>query len=584
MTLSVQATFAATLVDEWARCGVTDAVVCPGSRSTPMAIALYRSSIRVRVVLDERVGSFVALGLARSTGRAVPVVTTSGTAAVELHPAVVEAHHGGVPLLAVTADRPPELHRVGAPQACEQQGLYGSALRWAHDPGVARKGARSTWRSLAARSVAESLAGPMGPGPVHLNLPFVEPLDGEPGELLAGRGSGAPWHRVEPPKMSPPPRVVEDLAGLAGRRGVVMAGYQPGCDRLTYAAAVSELAASLGWPLLADPTSGAREAATPTVIAAADTLLRSPDFAEKAAPEVIVRFGRPWASRVVSEWVAGTEAQHVLVDPFWGWADPGRTAASVVRCDPAALCTALVEAVAGNGETDAEWASLWRGCEAVAQEVIEEILAEEGRMSEPWIARELVRRLPPGSALVTSSSLPVREVEWFSTPRSDHPVVIANRGVNGIDGVVSTAVGVAASGVYERTVALVGDLAFLHDSGALMALPPDCPLTVVVVDNAGGGIFDFLPQAGVLDEVEFETLFRTPQRTDPLFLASAQGALAMEVTRPEGFAGALATCLDGAGDARRDRVMVCRVEPTTAAEVHRRIEEAVAEAVGIVIS
>lgn len=261
----VQATFCATLVDEWCRAGVSEAVVCPGSRSTPLALALVRSPLRVTVRLDERGAAFFALGLALSSRRPVVVLTTSGTAAAELHPAVAEASHAGVPLIVCTADRPPELQQVGAPQTMDQARLYGGSVRHFVDPGVAEFAARGTWRSLASRVVAEATA-PSGAGPVHLNLPFREPLVADPGELPPGRIAAKPFHSVGRRRLRP----VEVSPLDPRRRGVIVAG----ATRAALPSAALELARRMGWPLFADPRSGLRTSA-PEVVAAADAILRS---------------------------------------------------------------------------------------------------------------------------------------------------------------------------------------------------------------------------------------------------------------------------------------------------------------------
>ena len=294
--MTVQATFAATVVDEWVRAGVTDAVVAPGSRSTPLALALdARAEVRVHVHLDERSAGFYALGLGLATGQPAVVLTTSGTAAVELHPAVVEAHHAHVPLLACTADRPPELHDVGASQAIDQVHLFGRAVRWFAQPGVPDDAARGTWRSLAARAVAEARGASGAPGPVHLNLAFREPLVGEPDALPPARPGGGPWHSVERAE----PAALDISDRVAGRRGIVVAGADaPG------PLVVHGIAEALGWPVVADARSGCR-VPTRTMVAAFDALLRSPEFAAEHRPEVVLRLGAPLTSRVLNEWLAG---------------------------------------------------------------------------------------------------------------------------------------------------------------------------------------------------------------------------------------------------------------------------------------
>jgi len=545
-----QSAFAATLVDEWVRGGVSHAVLCAGSRSTPLALALAadpRLSLCVR--LDERSAGFVALGIGLATGRPAVIVTTSGTAAAELHPAVVEADLARVPLLVCTADRPPEARGVGAPQTIDQTHLFGRAARWFADPGVPAEAARATWRSLAARSVAESVAGPRGPGPVHLNLPFREPLLGDPqrgGGPAPGRPDGAPWHQMEMAATPPPDALIGRLAGSGlldpGSRGVIVAGS--GCGD---PAAVLGLADALDWPVLADPRSGLRttEAA---VVAAADGILRSERFAHAHRPSFVVRLGGRWASKVVNAFLDGSPA--LVADPFDQWPDPERSAERLVRCDPTLLCEALLGATDRGGTRSAAdrsgaWRSAWDGAEARARGVLADSLGGRVPLTEPALAHQVFASLPAGASLFVSSSMPVRDLESFGLPRRDPPTVFANRGANGIDGVTSTALGVTL-GVPGPTVALVGDLAFLHDVSALIG-PTQArpPLTLVVADNHGGGIFSFLPQAAALDAGAFERLFGTPQAPDVADVARGCG-WAVEDLDPSTTGDDLRTVLDRA--------------------------------------
>ena len=494
--MTVQAAFAATLFDEWARAGVTDVVVSPGSRSTPLALAAAgHPGLAVHVVLDERSAGFFAVGLGLATGRPAVVVTTSGTAAVELHPAVVEADLAGVPMLLCTADRPPELHHVGAPQTVEQRLLFAEAVRWAADPGVPDAAVAGTWRSLAARAHAEAT---VVPGPVHLNLAFRDPLTGDvdPDEVPPGRPDGQPWHTVE----RTPPASAEALP--AGVRGVIVAGAGAGGPNRVHA-----LAEAMSWPVLADPRSGCRVPRR-TTVAAADAILRA--CPQRFAPDFVLRVGAPWASKVLGQWLASLDAPQWLVDPNRLWRDPDRRVAKVLAALPSA----------GPGPAPAGWLEQWVNAEAAAQEAI-----EATAKGEPAIARRLVRDLPDGANLVVSSSMPIRDVEWYAAPR-DGIRVFANRGANGIDGVLSTALGVAAGSPGRPTVALVGDLAFVHDVGALAlaARRPDLDCSFVVVDNGGGGIFSFLPQAESLPTATFEELFGTPHALNIEAIAHAFGA------------------------------------------------------------
>jgi 2-succinyl-5-enolpyruvyl-6-hydroxy-3-cyclohexene-1-carboxylate synthase len=508
--VSVQATFSATMVDEWAQCGVTDAVICPGSRSTPLAIALAQR-LRAHVRLDERSAAFFALGLAMATGRPTIICVTSGTAAVELHPAVVEAHHARVPLIVCTADRPPELHDTGAPQTIDQDGLYASAVRWAAAPGVPSAGQEGTWRPLAVRAFSESTEGTAGPGPVHLNLAFREPLTGAAGDLPARRG----------PRVSVP----HDHASMAmgeplGGRGIIVAGgLTPEPPRSDLVLALAE---GLGWPVMGDPRSRSRVVGT---IAAADAIVRT----HPPLPETIVVLGAPWLSKALGEYVsdaASAGARVVVVDPWRQWADPLRVATELHFCRAEPWLTAALEHAS---PCDPEWLGSWHLWEERAQAAIAGVLGSD--LSEPQVARAVHRHAAESEAtLVVSASMPIRDLEWFAPALTDPPRVMANRGVNGIDGVVSTALGVAASSDAGcRTVALLGDLAFLHDVSGLVN-HPNVPCTFVVVDNDGGGIFSFLPQAGSVDPGQFERLFGTPPTSDLGAVARGFGMPVHEVT------------------------------------------------------
>ena len=582
----MQAAFAATLVDEWVRAGATDAVVAPGSRSTPMLAALAADGrVRLHVVLDERSAGFVALGVGMSTGRPCPVVTTSGTAAAELHPAVVEAHQAGVPLIAVTADRPPELHRVGAPQTIEQEGLFGAAVRFAAAPGVADAAVAGTWRSLASRVWAAAVAGPGGPGPVHLNLAFREPLlaadpDRSASLVPRGRAGGRPWHAVAAGVLDAGAEVVAELAA-AGERGLIIAGAGSGDP-----SAVGELAAATGWPVLADPRSGCRVPG-PGVIAAADALLRV-DSVGGWRPDLVLRLGQPWASKVLGQWLAGLDDDvvQVLVDPFGGWADPDRRATRVVIADPTAVCCAVAAIRRGSvatgsvvsGSVGSDWLTAWRRAEAAAQAAITATLSDLGPgLTEPGIARTLVASVPDGTTLFVSSSMPVRDVEWFAAPRHRMRVV-ANRGANGIDGVVSTVLGVALADPGAPVVGLLGDLAFLYDAGALFGVAHrDVDCTLVVVDNDGGGIFSFLPQARALGAEQFERLWATPHGLDLAAVASAYGVAVTRVSSTDDLVAALRV------RGRGIRVVLASTERAANVAVHQRLEDAVRAAIdGIV--
>lgn len=558
--VTAAATFCATLVDEWIRAGVRHAVVAPGSRSTPLALALAARSadeLALHVFHDERSAAFAALGLGRAAGVPAVLLCTSGTAAANFHPAVVEAHQDEVPMIVCTADRPPELRDVAAPQTIDQVGLFGASVRWAVDPGVPDDAVRSTWRSLAARSVLDA-SGPR-PGPVHLNLPFRDPLVGTPGELPAPSAGGGAWH---PTFVGAP--VLDDaaldalVALLDEQRGVIVAGAGAGDPE-----AVHALAEATGWPVLADPRSGCR-LPRPTTVAAFDALLRHADFAAAHAPTVVLRLGYAPASKVLLQWLLGSGARQVQVHATPAWIDPDHRVVRVVA-EPSALCRALAARVKGAAGTT--WAARWRRAESVAQAALD---AGTAAMSEPAVARTVGAAVPDGGALVVSSSMPVRDVEWYVAPHAGL-TVHANRGANGIDGVVSTAVGVALAAPSSPTVLLIGDLAFLHDANGLLALRSrEVDLTIVVVDNAGGAIFSFLPQRSLLPVERFEQLFGTPTGTDPAAVARAHGLEVVEAATLDEVRAAVAR--------RGTKVVVVRSDRVANVAAHDALHRAVSAA------
>ncbi len=445
-----------------------------------------------------------------ATRRPAVVCVTSGTAAAELHAAVVEAHHGRVPLIVCTADRPPELQDTGAPQTIEQVGLFGAATRWAVSPGVPSEEQRATWRPLAVRAHAEAVHGPAGPGPVHLNLAFREPLTGaagvlpdRPGPVMAGPGPGV---TVGPVSVEP----------LRGRGVLIVGGLAPQPPDPRRIRALGE---RLGWPVMADPLSGSRIVGS---VAAADAIVRT----GPPLPESVVLLGAPWLSRALGTYVAlaaAAGARVVVVDPWGQWTDPSRVATEFHRVDVDAW---LADAAQHGVPCDPEWLHSWREREVRAQGAIDAVLGTD--LSEPQVARTVFRRaVGIGATVVVSASMPIRDLEWYAESVAEPPRVLANRGANGIDGVVSTALGVAAG--TGRTLALLGDLAFLHDVSGLVNLPA-VPCTFVVVDNGGGGIFSFLPQATSLGHQEFEHLFGTPPRSDLGAVARGFGLVVHEVT------------------------------------------------------
>lgn len=565
--MTAAATFCATLVDEWVRSGLTDLVVSPGSRSTPLALAAAADGrLQVHVVLDERSAAFRAVGLGLATGRPAVLVCTSGTAAVEYHPAVVEAHQAAVPLVVCTADRPPELQGVGAPQTIDQQGLYGNAVRWAASPGVPDVAAAGSWRSLAARAVLEATGE--HPGPVHLDLAFREPLGGEPDPLPAGRGDGGPWHRAIHDVACGPDVLDVVAAVLGGRRTVIVAGARCGDPR-----AIEELGAALGWPILADPRSGC-DGRHGAVVAAWEPLLRAIGEDPGWQPEAVLRLGEPPASKVLGSWLADAHTEEVVVRCGGRWIDPARRAVLVVDAPVADLCVGLASLAAPAPDG---WGTSWVSMGRRGSAALDVTLARHAEPTGPGIARALLAGLPEHTALVVSSSLPVRELEWFAVPRSA-VAVYANRGANGIDGVVSTTVGVAVAAARggNPTVGFLGDLALLHDSNGLAGVADaGMDLVFVVVDNDGGGIFSFLPQHGDLSSERFEQLFGTPHGMDLAALARAYGAVAHEAMSTAEVLAAVAVAQATGGL----HVVVARTDRAANITLHAELFDAVAATV-----
>jgi 2-succinyl-5-enolpyruvyl-6-hydroxy-3-cyclohexene-1-carboxylate synthase len=539
---------ARVLVDEFARCGVVEAVLAPGSRSAPLALAVQAEDrLRLHVRVDERSAAFLALGLGKVSGRPALLVCTSGTAAANFHPAVVEAHHGHVPLLVLTADRPPELRGTGANQTIDQRGLYGSAVRLFAEVGVpeAVPGMVAYWRSLAGRAFGAAVDGP-----VHLNVPFREPLvpEGTGGwlESLEGREGDEPWVRVSRARGEAP-----ELDAWPERGAVVVGEGAVDAD-----AAVA-LAEAAGWPLLSEPTGGARRG--PNALAAYPLLLADPAFAAEHRPDLVVTVGKPGLSRSVQAWLQSAR-RHVVVDPHVDWADPTRTAAWVLPKVPAAP---------ESGGRESAWLLAWRKAAEAACAAVDAVLDADPGLSEPRVARDVGAAVPGGSLLVAGSSRPVRDLDAYLRPR-DGVRVIGNRGASGIDGVVSTAVGAALG--HQRAgggpaYALIGDLAYLHDRNGLILGPDEArpDLTIVVIDNDGGGIFSLLPQAGVEG---FERVFGTPHGVDLAADCAAVGVPYTQVRSPEQLGAALTP---GPGL----RVVHVRTDRAATAALHHRLQSAV---------
>jgi 2-succinyl-5-enolpyruvyl-6-hydroxy-3-cyclohexene-1-carboxylate synthase len=497
-------------VEELYRCGMRHAVTSPGSRNAPLALTLAaQEGVEPVSVIDERSAGFVALGMAKASGRPVAVTCTSGTAAANLHPAVAEAHEARVPLIVLTADRPPELREVGAGQAIDQIKLYGTAAKWfvevgTHDP------SRETaihHRALACRAYWTAASG--RPGPVHLNFPLREPLAPSPEELdpadWAGRPDGRPWTEVREHASAPHSDDVHAVAEriAAEPRGVIVCG--PAHEDVADAAA--RLAAQTGWPLLAEPTSGVRCGAHDRshAIAHYDVLLRIDDFVAGHRPELVLRVGDMPTSKPLRAVVA--ESSQIVLDPHGAWHEPTRNAQTVLHAAAGPTLDAVAAALeVRSGERDDGWLEGWRsGDRAVAAAVGAAPDDFEGK-----VLAGIEPELPDDAVVWVSSSMPIRDVEAYFPQSPKRIRFLANRGANGIDGVVSSALGAAiATGL--PTWVLIGELALQHDAGGLLAARrAGVPLEILCINNGGGGIFDFLPVAEHADPAAYEAHIATP--------------------------------------------------------------------------
>jgi 2-succinyl-5-enolpyruvyl-6-hydroxy-3-cyclohexene-1-carboxylate synthase len=553
---------ARVLVDELVRCGVRDAVLCPGSRNAPLSFALHEVDaerrLRLHVRIDERSAAFLALGLALGSGVPVPVVCTSGTAAANLHPAVLEAHHAGVPLLAVTADRPPELIGTGANQTVQQRGLFGAAVRDARVLDTSGGGPTQDARCRSAVDrVVAAARGALGgwPGPVHLDVPLAEPLvpdaDDGPRESPAGRGAG-PW-TVLPAAARPVLPVEVDL----GRRTLVVAGHGAG-------------PAPAGLPLVAEPTA----ACWPDALAAGPWLLG----AGVLTPEQVVVLGRPTLHRSVARLLAAPDVAVTVVTADPQWTDVAGTAGAVGT---------VLDAV---GDPDPAWLAAWRAADVTAADVVRTTVEAHSAATGVHVARDVVAALPDGAVLVVGSSNPIRDVALAARPRPGL-TVLSNRGVAGIDGTVSTAVGAALArqdparqGRVSRdrtqhgwvpggaSYALMGDLTFLHDANGLLIGPgePRPDLTIVVANDDGGGIFGLLEQGSPEHAAAFDRVFGTPHGTD---LAALCAAHHVEHVR-----ASLADLPAALAPRPGLRVVEVRTERTDLRALHARIRDAVTRA------
>jgi 2-succinyl-5-enolpyruvyl-6-hydroxy-3-cyclohexene-1-carboxylate synthase len=560
--------WARAFVDELARTGVREVVVAPGSRSTPLVMAFAADGrFRLRVHLDERSAAFFALGVGKAGRSPGVVLTTSGTAAANLYPAVVEASAAEVPLLVLTADRPPRLRGADANQTIDQVRMFGGYVREffeAPEPALEGPSLRHL-RTLAARSVAAAVGSPAGP--VQVNFPFDKPL--EPTDVpedfirahpLAARGrpGGAPFVRVTKARAQPTLGEVDALAEEIGSSsGVIVAGPSADPDRV--GPAVLELAASTGFPVLADPLSGARfgPATGAYRVAAYDLFLRDPSARQQLEPSVIVRVGASPTSAALVEWlIQHSGVPHVVIDDGARWKDHPAVATRYVQADAEETLRALASRCMRT--VAPEWEELWSRVETAA---LEALGSARGDLLEADVWSFVNAALSHGSTLFVSNSTPVRDLDALTLPREEGLEVLANRGASGIDGIVSTAFGIASQRA-GPTVCVIGDLAFFHDqNGLLWSREADAAVVFVLVDNDGGGLFEALPIAA--HEPHFTRFFATPHGLDFRHTAALFGLEVSDVPIPD-----LGDALDEA--VRHGETAILRVRSERAASHAKR--------------
>jgi 2-succinyl-5-enolpyruvyl-6-hydroxy-3-cyclohexene-1-carboxylate synthase len=519
--------FVVAFVDELRSQGVVHVVISPGSRSTPLALAAAdHPELKIWIHLDERAAAFFALGIAKASIQPVALLCTSGTAAANYFPAIIEAKYARIPLIVLTADRPHELREVGAPQAIDQLHLYGNHVQWFHEmplPDQEPETVRHV-RIVARRSVHHAMTEPKGA--VHINFPFREPLVPQLNEQL--------WSNVRAERLSPhfpSIRTLDDasMQQLAQQvrtlpNGLILCGPMHGHD---HGAPIIALAERLGYPVFAEPLSQLRGRYShhPQVIECYDILLKHEEFKHKAVPQVIIRFGAMPVSKPLYQWLkANKDIKQIVVDEGAQWRDPTLLADPMVAADASQFCQQLLQHLAKDDapKTAAtpDWIERWRTCDdAVKQVVLSETLRVE---DEGHVFLAIRDRLPPDTGLFVGNSMAIRDCEtYFVTPSAQDVAIYCNRGANGIDGVISSALGTSLA--HQHNVLILGDLSALHDMNALLlARTYQLSMVIIIVNNDGGGIFSFLPQAQ--HPKHYESLFGTPHGLQFNAMAAMYGA------------------------------------------------------------
>jgi 2-succinyl-5-enolpyruvyl-6-hydroxy-3-cyclohexene-1-carboxylate synthase len=586
--------YVSAFVDELQRLGVRNVVICPGSRSTPLAMAFAaQPAIRIWMHVDERSAAFFALGMAKQLRQPVALLCTSGTAAANFMPALVEAKLTHVPLLVLTADRPHELRDNGAPQSIDQNRLYGTYAKWFADLALpeATDAALRYIRTIAARATASAQAIPAGP--VHLNFPFREPLTPEPipaqplppptqRDLVAwhGRPNNIPYVEVQESQQSlPTSSAIRNLLHRVreARRGLIIVGPN---DDPALVEPLVQLARHLGYPILADPLSQLRygDHDHNMILSSYDAFLRIDTFIEGAQPELVLRFGAiPTSKPLLLYLKRYTSCPLIIIDGHSGWEEPAQLASELIHTDPVTLCQGLLTVLESEEiqpSVSRAWLNTWQNADSVTQQTLLSVIHDFNKLFEGRVFTELASLLPRGTTLYTGNSMPVRDMDTFFWS-SDQPIrVMGNRGANGIDGIISSALGAsAAAGQHAPTVLVLGDLSFFHDlNGLLAARLHQLNLTIVLINNDGGGIFSFLPQAAYPEH--FEQLFATPTGLDFRLAVEMYGGQFQKIDTWEQFRVAVSRGLNTCGL----HVIEVPTERSSNVKMHRQLLEAIEKA------
>lgn len=603
--------YAGAFVDELQRAGLRNVMICPGSRSTPLAMTFAsHPAMRVWMHVDERSAAYFALGMAKQMRQPVALLCSSGTAAANFYPAIVEAKLARVPLLVLTADRPHELRDTGAPQSIDQNRLYGTFVKWFVEVALpeATNAALRSIRTIAVRAVA--LAQALPAGPVHLNFPFREPLTPEPQpdqplpeagqrDPIAWQGRpdntpyvvvrDAPYAPYAPIPLPPVDAVASNIYGYTKyllhrvRHGLIIVGP---IDDPSLAEPLVRLAQRLKYPILADPLSQLRcgDHDHNMICSSYDAFLRIDSFVEHAQPELVLRFGAMPTSKPVLLYLKRYDSCPLLViDGQGGWEEPTQLASGLIHASPAAFCQGLLDVLKQDGENEGErppvthaWNTMWREADRLTRQALQAAISDFDEPFEGRVFTELRDLLPEHATLFVGSSMPVRDLDTFFWSQPRRIRILSNRGANGIDGVVSSALGASAGTEgHAPTMLVIGDLSFFHDlNGLLAARLHGLDLTIVLVNNDGGGIFSFLPQAAYPQH--FEQLFGTPTGLDFRPAVQMYGGLYHKAESWEQFRKLARQGLENGGL----QVIEVSTERASNVRMHRFLWEAVGKSLG----